>query len=226
VRDQDEPTAPAPDLGRESITVQLLRASDPEGLQRLLLDHGGLVKSRLRKDFGTILDDSELDEAMGAMVVKVWHAAPRFDSAKGTLRAWALVIARNCALRLLEARRRTVLRSEYDLDTLAMDAIPAQVPSPERQRLLADLHICIEKLPPLQQAVLKADLDAGTAAPAEQLAKRLGTTANSIYVSRLKGRKALRLAMLAMGHTLLGSPPAAPKPKAIPTELKPGEEHG
>jgi DNA-directed RNA polymerase specialized sigma24 family protein len=191
VRDQDEPTTPAPDPDRDALTVELLRAGDPEGLQRLLQDHGALVKCRLIKDFGKVLDGSEIEEAMSVMTVSIWHAAARFDSQKGTLRAWALVIARNCAL-----------------------------------RLLADLQTCIAQLPRLQQAVLRADLEAGTAMPAGELAARLGTTPNSIYVSRLKGRQGLRIAMQAMGHSFPGMPPTTETTKPDSPILEPGTEQG
>ncbi|MBP8299519.1 MAG: sigma-70 family RNA polymerase sigma factor [Planctomycetes bacterium] len=226
MRDQDEPTTPAPDPDRDALTVELLRAGDPEGLQRLLQDHGALVKCRLIKDFGKVLDGSEIEEAMSVMTVSIWHAAARFDSQKGTLRAWALVIARNCALRLLEVRRRTILRSESDLDLLAAKSTQRHPPTAERLRLLADLQTCIAQLPRLQQAVLRADLEAGTAMPAGELAARLGTTPNSIYVSRLKGRQGLRIAMQAMGHSFPGMPPTTETTKPDSPILEPGTEQG
>jgi len=51
---------------------------------------------------------------------------------------------------------------------------------------------------------LQADLEAGEAVPAQELALRLKTTTNSIYVTRLKGREALRKALARVGHFAVG----------------------
>ena len=205
-------TTPGPEQNRDAITVQELASGNPEGLQHLLQDHGGLIKSLLRQDFGRVLDDSELDEVMNTMVAKVWKAAARFDAAQGTLRAWATAIARNSALNYLENRRRDSQRPTPDLDRFAIAVAAPTSPTSDRQRLLADLHRCIELLPTLQRAVLTADLEAGDAVAAGPLAKLHGTTANSIYVSRLKGRIALRKSLADLGHTLSERRPAAGKP--------------
>ncbi|MCA8963478.1 MAG: sigma-70 family RNA polymerase sigma factor [Planctomycetes bacterium] len=180
----------------------MLRRGDPDGLRQLLLDHSGIIAARLRKDFARVLDDHEIEEAMSAMTVRIWKAAPRFDPTKGTLRAWASVIARNCALRVLEQRRRLRSSPTPDLDQHVFRSGAASKPPAERERLIADLRSCIAKLPPLQRAILEADLDAGDAVPAADLAALHGTSANSIYVSRQKGRKSLISALRARGHDL------------------------
>jgi hypothetical protein len=61
----------------------------------------------------------------------------------------------------------------------------------------------------MQRAVLQADLEAGEVVPAQELALRLKTTANSIYVTRLKGREALRKALARVGHIAIGEFPTA-----------------
>lgn len=219
-------TAPDSQPDRDAVTVGKLLAGDDDGLQRLLQDHGGLIRTRLRKDFGNTLDDSEIDEVMNTMVVKVWQAARRFSQAHGTLRAWAHVIAHNTALRHMENRRRSSMRPQADLDRFAVAIHAPASPTSERRRLLADLHRCIEQLPPLQRAVLKADLQAGDTLPAGPLATRLGTTASSIYVSRLKGRASLREALTALGHTLGVRRPTAARPEILQPPFEPRAEQG
>lgn len=187
---------------RAERTAGLLRAGDPEGLQQLLRDYGGSIRSRLRRDFRRVLDDSEIDEAMAAMAVNVWHAARRYDPEKGSLRAWAAVIARNCALRLLELRRRRACQSEGDLDRYERPEPPVSFAAFDRQRLLLDLRECIDELPPLQRAVALADLEAGGTADAAPLAAQFATTPNSIYVSRQKARKSLRRLLQRRGHAV------------------------
>jgi DNA-directed RNA polymerase specialized sigma24 family protein len=205
------------------VTVRLVVAGDPEGLRRLLQDHGAIVRARLEREFDT-LDGSEIDEAMGAMAVKVWNAGQRFDANKGTLRAWCAVIARRCALRLLDMRKRDPAKAEPDLDLYELPRPPVEPPSAEQVRLLADLRLSIAELPGLQRAVAQADLEAGGLAPASLLARQLKTTPNSIYVSRLRARKALRLAMARRGHDLADPPGAGgPLPPILhePTRERP-----
>ena len=162
-----------------------------------------------------MLDDSELDEAMGLCTIRVWLAATRFDAALGTLRAWFSVIARNCALRILVERRRRALELRADMDQVLFTPAQPTPPTANRKLLLADAHACLYRLPFLQRAVLLADLEAGGAAPAEALAQRLCTSPNSIYVSRLKGLRALRKALERVGHGTAADPstPQATRPE-------------
>lgn len=204
----------------------MLLAGHPDALRVLLQNHGGLLRARLQKEFGKVLDDSEIDEAMSAMLIRVWNAAPRFDATKGSLRAWVAVIARNCALRLLERRRGSAVRTEPDLDQFVLPGQSPGSPSVERQRLLGDLHACIDALPRLQRAVMIADLEAGGAAPAEPLAREHRTTTNSIYVSRQKARKALRHAMARLGHALAIDRPTPGSAPARHQTFEPRSEHG
>lgn len=208
-----ESSAPEPAVARDPATVALLLQGDPEGLRQLLLDHGGLIAARLRKDFRRILDDSELDEAMSAMAVNVWKAATRFDPQKGSLRAWASVIARNCALRILSQRKRVRTIASPDLDQVAFRVVKPPQLATDRERLLADLRRCIAALPSLQRRILQADLDAGDTVSAVALAAQFETSANSIYVSRQKGRKALLKSMKALGHDF--GPPDDPHSHAL-----------
>ena len=57
---------------------------------------------------------------------------------------------------------------------------------------LEGLCRAIEALPPLQKAIIKADLAAGGLADAGRLAEIHGTSKNTIYVSRSKARETLK----------------------------------
>ena len=94
------PTIPA-DQGHDAITARLLAAGDPDGLRRLLVDHGGRVRGALQRAFADALDASSIDEALSQASQRAWRAGARFDPARGSLRAWFYVIALNCARRLL-----------------------------------------------------------------------------------------------------------------------------
>lgn len=186
---------------RDQKTVALLLAGETEGLERLFVDHGALLRTYLRRNFGKMLDESELDEVMSLASIRVWRGAAMFDTKRGSLRSWLAVIASNCARRLLEQRRRSLHEPRADIDFLLLlptDATSEQ--SKQRRRLISDMYRCLEQLPPMQRAVLYADLEAGGIVPATALAQRLGTSANSIYVSRLRGHRALEHALRRLGH--------------------------
>jgi RNA polymerase sigma factor (sigma-70 family) len=187
---------------RDRVTARLLAAGDPEGLRRLLADHAGKVRAVLHKEFENVLDASEIDDAVAQASVRVWRQGRKFEAAKGTLRAWFYVIARNCGLRILANKRgRAGLSFVDDLD-LHPQAV-ATVPDTEtqaRQKFLRDLYQCIDELPALQRAVVLADLAAGGTAATEDLVAEMKTTSNSIYVSRTNARKSLRAALLGLGY--------------------------
>lgn len=194
-----EPNEEPDRAARDRTTVELLVAGETAGLERLFGDHGAIVRVHLRRAFGKMLDELELDEVMSIASVRVWLGARRFDATRGTLRAWLAVITRNCAIRHLEQRRRRRDEPRSNLDRLELP-LPAATSPKDRTRLIADLYRCIENLPPRQRDVLYADLEAGDTVPAAALATRLGTSANSVYVSRQRGRRALEAAMRRCGH--------------------------
>ena len=202
----EDPNPPpaSPPSGRDSDTAARLRVGDDEGLRQLLEDHGGVVRMRLRQTFGRMLDDSELNEVLSMTSIRVWRAARRFDPQRGTLRAWLSVIARNCGLRLLEQRRAEPrVERVPDMDNLAgVASETSQLSEKERRELLDDVMTCVRRLPAMQRAILLADFAAGSPAEAEQLAARLRTTVNSIYVSRHRGRQTLRKALRSLGHRM------------------------
>lgn len=191
---------------RDKETARLLVSGDHEGLRRLLVDHAGRVLGLLRKEFARVLDHQEIDDAVSQASVRIWRAGSRFDPARGSLGAWFLTIARNCARRVLEAKNRhAALALVEDLDSTAAAigrcAEPANSDPAAASAFLRDVRACIDALAPQQRAVLLADLAAGGSAPTEELARQLNTSRNSIYVSRNMGRRALCAAMAKLGHT-------------------------
>lgn len=179
--------------------VRLMQAGNPDGLHLLLAEHGGEVKCLLQKEFGKMLDALQIDDAVNQASLRAWKSAARFDPAKGSLRSWFYVIARNCARRVLEMRLdETGFTYVDDLDAIAPTRKgKAKPPS----RFVLDLRRCIDGLSRMQREVVMADLAAGGTAAAEHLAAELNTSTNSIYVTRTTARKALRRALEALGHT-------------------------
>lgn len=213
------PTAAEAGRMRDVTTLALMVADDPEGMRRLLLDHGGTVRNGLRRTFGRTLDNSDLEDALGAAIANIWQARLRFDPKQGTLRGWLFVIARNCALNLL-ATRRPELVSLDQLEILVPD-LRNPAAEAERLQLALDLHRCLTRLPTQSRVVLNADLAAGGTASTTELAASLGTTVNSIYVARSRGRLLLRKQLHRLGYSVNSRPLNAPHPITDP-ELRLG----
>jgi RNA polymerase sigma factor (sigma-70 family) len=162
-----------------------------------------------------MLDNLDIDEAINQATVRVWRSGRSFDQERGSLAAWFFVVARNCARRILESRVR--LRAEPLPASLTADRVAqpdagtgsaagagsrhAHDAQPQWE---IDLYNCIDALPPQQRAVMLLDLAAGGNAIGSEVARELGTSVNSVYVSRANGRRAVRLAMEALGHRVCG----------------------
>lgn len=186
----------------DAVTVRLLLAQDAAGLRRLLADHGACMRGVLRKCFGDAFDDEELEDVLTRAAYYAWRGVETFDSTKGTLRAWFFVIARNAARELLrEQQRPGWVTPGVELDRVpATAAAPAATHAVARTPFLDALRRCIAALPPLQRRIIEADLRSGELADADELAKKLRTTKNSIYVSRSNARKALKRALIEKGY--------------------------
>lgn len=183
---------------RDGVTIALLVSGDPDGLRHLLEDHGGRVHNKLKRMFGRALDASQLTEAMHLAAVRVWRTPTRFDSRHGTLRAWLMVIARNCALEILAERRRLALVPIDDFEQILQYFVESGSEQ-DRLRRVADLHGCLRELPVLQRAVLLADLRADGLASTQVLAQQFATTNRAIYNARSNGRSELRRMMQRLG---------------------------
>jgi RNA polymerase sigma factor (sigma-70 family) len=207
--------APVPQ--RDASTLALLRAGQADGIRHLLADHSGAVLTALRRTFGRFLTALEVEEALEIAVVRIWQAGAATPPANATLRSWLYVIARNAGLSMVRRRRR---RHELPLDEFAemLAQMASGVVEQERLRRLADLHHCLCELPPLQRAVLQADLDANGAADAAGLAARFATSPRVVYVARSRGRAELRRMMQRLGHYVpardaTGQPVDRPEPE-------------
>jgi RNA polymerase sigma factor (sigma-70 family) len=181
--------------------VRLLQARDTAGIRMLLTVHGPGVRTCVRKTLGDLLSESEMDDVVNKAAFHAWRYSDSFDPARGTLRAWFLVIARNAARGILRDRQRRGFETRAELDAVAAteaagDELPAMPPA----GFVKAVRDCIESLPRLQRSILQADLQSGDVANAEELARTLRTTKNSIYVSRSLARQALRRKLLAQGY--------------------------
>jgi RNA polymerase sigma factor (sigma-70 family) len=188
----------------EELVARIGRGDD-DALRALLRMHGGRVRGWLGKTYGSVLQDEELDEALGTAVLKVWQNVAKFDSSRGSLGGWFLRIAQREAINIL--RRDCAYRSSHRELTfdVADDAGPSsscesEGRDPSSQPRVHALRQIIYGLPPKQKAIILADLAAGGPADAERLALELQTSANSIYVLRNRAREYIQKAMRGQGY--------------------------
>lgn len=205
-----------PTTARDHETVRLLRERHPDGMRMLVEDHRASVQALLRQRFERFLPLHEIDAALAAALVRIWEAP--FAHTTGTLRAWLFVAARDCALGSVKRRQRALRRATVHEMAGLLDALGATPHERQRLRRIADVYDALTQLPPLQRAVLQADLDAlGSEAP-QVLARRLGVSTPTILRARHRGRAALATRLRSLGHYTSGTPAVL-----LPTP-SPGEE--
>jgi RNA polymerase sigma factor (sigma-70 family) len=177
------------DAADRDILREFRDGEEAEAVRQLLHQHGGQVRSALRRRFPSIHDDHILLQSLHDAVGTVLAG---YDPAKGvSLGGWFLLIAgrRVCdVLRGQRERRRKTL-------PLVNDDCYDHRPSPTSRMLSDELREAIrramEQLSELERAVIEADIDAGKQAAADALARRLKTTEQSIYAARARARRKL-----------------------------------
>ena len=184
--------------------VLMMMEGDSEGLRRLLQKYGGKVKAGLRVEFGHVLAEPEIDEALNWSAFKAFRAAQNYDERRSSLRTWFYTIARNAVRDILRSEERhTAEPLEYDPPWNAeQDDEPPL--DPRKDKLLRDLKEAVESLPRLQRAIIEADLASREKAEANRLAQVHGSTVNSIYAARSQAIKRLREDMRRRGHDVPG----------------------
>ncbi|MBX3462276.1 MAG: sigma-70 family RNA polymerase sigma factor [Planctomycetes bacterium] len=200
----------APAIGDAEI-LRLLVEQDGRGLLLLLTRFAAPTRHALKKRFGDMLLDTDIDDVLSDAALRAWHKARGFDARRGSLRAWFFVIASNTSREVLRKRgRRAPEVLGYDLDKVASRTELIPLPGPA---FLDALYECIAALPELQRRIIEADLRTGEVARTTDLAAELQTSTNTVYVSRLQARRALRAALRERGI----EPPMKPTGKE-PTE--------
>ena len=136
------------------------------------------------------------------------EAANQYDESKGSLRVWFYKIAHNAARDILRGEKRhEAIPLEFDPPQPAeVDAQEDDHDHPEQQKLSLDLREAVASLPRLQKAIIEADLASGGTADSQRLAQALGSTVNSIYVSRSQAISKLREDMRRRGYQTPSKP--------------------
>lgn len=171
----------------------------------LLRKHGGTIKGMVWAKFGNALQEDEVHDVLIRTATKAWRYAASFDDRKASLGTWLVAIALREAADVLKENTPEFGRidDEDSVEDCLSDADAtddSEAETKKDDKLFRDLQTVITSLPPLQRAVIEADLACGGTADAERLAKSHGTTKNSIYVSRVKAKKRIETEMTKLGH--------------------------
>lgn len=174
---------------------QLLEARDEDVLLLIEQHYGPLLRRRLERDLS--LSSDEVDDAFQRGCAKAWKHHRSYKPDVAPFRAWLYSVVRRCAVDILAERSQAggIQIEEWD----RLEERPQQVASHYAEVLRA----VIETLAPLQRAVIEADLgDPSGAAPAELIAKSMGTTRESVYNARIKARRAIEKRLQKRGIDL------------------------
>ncbi|MHB8968956.1 MAG: RNA polymerase sigma factor [Pirellulaceae bacterium] len=167
--------------------VQLIRQGEQSGFALLLQNYGGRIAGYLGQRFPS-LDDHDIQDVMADAMLALVDS---FDSRRGSLAAWFLLLARQRAAGRLRSGRSRPRMEPLTAQDEPPDVRATPLENMATQERWLDVEEVIRSLSTLEQAVVEADLDEGGAAAAEDLANRLHTTPGSVYAARQRARRKL-----------------------------------
>ena len=136
-------------------------------------------------------DHAAAEDAVQDAFAKLWREAGRFDPARGRFAGWWRRMLMNCAL---DSRRRlkpvTALEEAADVE----DDAPWPSAAAEAAELAARVRAVAATLPPRQRAALA--LFHGDGLTMAEIADALGTSEKAVEGLLLRGRAAMRLALM------------------------------
>jgi RNA polymerase sigma factor (sigma-70 family) len=187
---------PQHDIAADQQLIDALSNQNIEVLSWILQQFGSSTARKLKRRFGDLLNDADLDDVIATALVKVWMSRTRFDERIQRLEGWFYVLARNVAIDLLRARsrERNLIRSRLQENPRYIESDSSSdtgeiVPS-ER---LSDLYNQIRSLPKRDNQILMAYLFATPGSDwASQSARELGITENALRVRLNRLLKKLR----------------------------------
>lgn len=81
--------------------IELIKSSKDEGLMLVQQQYSGLMHYIVR---GILQNESDIEECINDICVKVWHSIESYSQEKGKFSTWLTVISRNTALNYLKGK--------------------------------------------------------------------------------------------------------------------------
>ncbi|MDQ3641746.1 MAG: RNA polymerase sigma factor [Actinomycetota bacterium] len=164
---------------------------DPDAAAAFIRRYQGRVYGLARSMVG---DSSLAEDVAQEAFVRAWRNAQAYDSRRGSVHTWMLVITRNLAIDAMRLRRAQPVDPEV-FGTLDLRASPARGPeaSAETSAEMRDLRAALDDLPAEQrQALLLAGLCGRTAAEISEIESiPLGTAKTRIRTGLQKVRSSM-----------------------------------
>jgi RNA polymerase sigma-70 factor (ECF subfamily) len=121
-----------------------------EGALAVLYDrYAGVISSVLHR---ILRDDQAAEEILQDIFFQLWNNASRFDSSRGSLPAWLVVIARNRAISRL--RRHNPAAGDALLEGMAVSPFNLESLAAQQQ-LVERVKVSLENLPKEQRAAVE-----------------------------------------------------------------------
>ncbi|MBI3472878.1 MAG: sigma-70 family RNA polymerase sigma factor [Candidatus Solibacter usitatus] len=159
----------------DSALAERLRRRDQQAMADLYDRYGRLAYSVI---FRIVRDSGIAEDLTQETFLRVWNRMPGFDSARGSLGAWLLAVARNRAIDYLRSVDGRMARSAYEVVDLENPALFANL---EKEVLGSDqarrIRQALEKLNVNHRTVIELAYFEGLSQTemAEKLSQPLGT---------------------------------------------------
>lgn len=184
----------------ETLAIRMMER-DRDALRLILKRHLVPVRALLKKTY-PFVQRADIDDALMIAAAEMWDKADQYDGDRADMGGWFYVISQSRLLDILAKQKTERERCKIVDPTLSLaklckkDDVHKTPPTAERKRHLENMAFAIDKLAPMQKAIILEDLALGESADGAALAERLGTTKESIYVSRVKAHENIRKKVL------------------------------
>ena len=181
----------AEDRLADQAALARMARGDPDALAELYDRHARMVYSLALR---ILHDRAEAEDIAQEVFAQAWAQAARYDTSRGAVAAWLLMLARSRAIDRLRAKRA---RPDNTPDPRATMNIPDGAVLQDVQLLSAEqvkqLQTALQELPALQRAALELAYYEGLthAEIAEKLEEPLGTVKTRIRQAVIRLRESL-----------------------------------